>query len=430
MVKKIIVSVLVGGLILSGCNQTKVMTTSSKVSDTVGEATQPVTLPTTQLTQTKTQTETQAVTQGVTQGVTQIVTQSTTFPISSQTGGSIGSSPDLKSLEGIREYLAGEWVFDGRLLYVSDVVCNLTIDEALNFQISFHDTHTDVIKGDYQGKIKLEKENTGPADVPDRLQIELTNSNELGGEFFYLHRTLYDGKYVMAWYTTGQQNSIFDLLSSDELVEMPSEIIFEKKTDVTSKATLRKNAEFYAVYWGKGDQGKSLWLDDVIWTPIEDEDVTPVYPPEMTAYQNDSYESVLYRIQPDQINEVMGDDLFPGSVYFVGTDKSGRIKEFISAGRKRFLEESAGNAALEIKEMIFAITKDIVEIQERLEAGMSLLIEEDTTLIEGKECYLIALGTNHEDKFTRELFYAVNLNTEAVYRYDVLTDSWEIVAVG
>ena len=363
--------------------------------------------------------------------MTQAATQGATQPNSSQTGTTIGSSPDLNSVEGIKEYLAGEWVFDGSLLYVSDIVCNLKIDEDLNFQVSFNNTYTDEFKGEYKGKIKLEKKYAKPGAVPDLLQIELTKASDQGGEFFYLHRTIYDGKYVMAWYTTGRQSSIFDLLSQDEINSMPSEIIFEKKTDVIAKTTLRKNDEFYAVYWGKGNQGKSLWLDDVQWTPSEEDDVAPLYPLEMTVYQNNVYESVLYQIIPDQIKEVTGDDLFPGSVYFVSTDKSGRIKAFISAERKEFLEESAVDAASEIKEMIFAIiTNDIVEIQELLESGMSILIDEDTTFIEGEECYLVALGTDHGDSFTRELFYAVNINTEQVYRYDVLTDTWEIVAVG
>lgn len=439
---KVITAVLIFGSVLTGCSaprsgagaviETKPLTSSSNATATLGTTEQPVIPITTQsVTQPMTQAGTQAATQTVTQTATQTVVQSNTQPLISQPEDDLILAPDLKSLDGLKKYLAGDWVFDGRSMYLSDVVCNLLIDDSLNFQLSFYDAYEKKSKGDYSGQIKLERLYANPGDVPDLLTIELKDTNDLGGEFFYLHRTNYGGKFVMAWFTTGRESSIFDKLGSEEFAEIPREIIFEKKTETKSRLLPRKNAEFYAVYWGKGSKGKALWLDDVRWIPKEEHDFAPVYPLEMIEYENDVYESVLYSISPDQIKDITGDDLFPGSVYFVATDKAGRIKEFVQAERKKFLEDSNAEYNSEIKEMIWAIiTNDIVEVREYLDAGMSILIEAETVTLDGDECYQVSLGTGDDERFTREIYYAVNLNTEQVYRYDPLTDKWEAVPLG
>ena len=73
------------------------------------------------------------------------------------------------------------------------------------------------------------------------------------------------------------------------------------------------------------------------------------------------------------------------------------------------------------------VENDVQEIQEYLNAGMSMLFHEETIRLDGKDCYQIALGTNHEGHFVQEVFYAVNTITRQVYRYDVITDVWESV---
>ncbi|NLB82649.1 MAG: hypothetical protein GX791_00220 [Synergistaceae bacterium] len=81
--------------------------------------------------------------------------------------------------------------------------------------------------------------------------------------------------------------------------------------------------------------------------------------------------------------------------------------------------------------MIYEIVEnDVEEIREYLNAGMAILFTGETAVIEDEECYLVMLGTNHEDHFVREIIYAVNTVTRQVYRFDVLNDTWEPVAMG
>lgn len=340
------------------------------------------------------------------------------------------SRQDFSSEEGIREYLQGKWVYD--YYYYGDVLCTMDIDEDLNVALSFENSYSDGPKGDYSGKITLDRFYAKPDEAPDLICIELENTEEPGGDFFFLHRTIYDDKRVMSWFFAGNGNSVFDLLVPDDTENIrstPDELIFEKTTGEKSQEKPRKNDEFYAVYWATGSDKKSLWLDDVWWTPTEEENAAQDYPQKMTYYETDIAESILYAIAPEEIGEVLGEDLTEGAVYFVTTDEGGNVTSFISAERKKFIEESSLNS--EAETLIYEIIEnDVEEIREYLNAGMAILFTGETAVIEDEECYLVMLGTNHEGHFVREVMYAVNTVTRQVYRFDVLNDTWEPVAMG
>lgn len=343
---------------------------------------------------------------------------------------------------GIKKYLEGEWVFNNP--YISDLTCKMKIDKDLNVQLYFYGDYADSFKGNYSGKIKFEKVNAEADELPDAISIELNDSEWPGGDYFFLHRTIYNGKRVMALFFAGNGNGIFDILGDvDNFIYGPDEIIFEKTSGEISKLAPSKNDKFEAVYWGKAKDGKSLWLDDVQWAP-KNEDLDTIYPWPMIAYDNYIRESVLYSIVAEKRQDILGDDLFPGQVYYVETDEEGRIKHFISAEFKRFLEESQDDYFFEennyyfedgsedfmdpeFKDLIFSILIDIDEIQEYLAGGMSILVTGETTVIDGGECYDIALGTNHGESFVREIHYSVNFYNRQVYRLDFMNNVWEIV---
>lgn len=70
----------------------------------------------------------------------------------------------------------------------------------------------------------------------------------------------------------------------------------------------------------------------------------------------------------------------------------------------------------------------IVEVQDALMAGMSMMIDGSTEFIDGEEHLCIALGTEHEENFVREQFYAVSWYS--VYRMDAVTGDWVAVGFG
>ena len=169
---------------------------------------------------------------------------------------------DLASEEGIREYLTGEWIFDKK--HISYVVCKMSIDEELMVNFSFHDTYANELKGDYKGQIKFDRQYANLDEAPDLLTIELMDTDYPGGDFFFLHRTIYDGKVAMSWFFAGNGNCIFDMLADiDNFEYAPGEIIFEKVGGEESQLPLRKNETFHGVFWGKEAKGEGLWIDDV-----------------------------------------------------------------------------------------------------------------------------------------------------------------------
>mgnify|MGYP001428546800 FL=1 len=59
--------------------------------------------------------------------------------------------------------------------------------------------------------------------------------------------------------------------------------------------------------------------------------------------------------------------------------------------------------------------------QDYINSGMSVLYTGETEVIDGKPCMVFALGTDRDDQFVRERYYAVCDNL--VYSYDAEGDA-------
>ena len=102
---------------------------------------------------------------------------------------------NLDTEESIKEYLVGEWVFDKN--YISDVLCKMNIDEDLNLQLSFSNSKED-FKDNYLGKIILDRLYANENELPDLISIELLDTDNPGGDFFFSSRTISDQEQVMS----------------------------------------------------------------------------------------------------------------------------------------------------------------------------------------------------------------------------------------
>ena len=68
------------------------------------------------------------------------------------------------------------------------------------------------------------------------------------------------------------------------------------------------------------------------------------------------------------------------------------------------------------------------EVSYYLGLGMSLWYTGTEEYIEGRNCPVFILGTDHEDYFTKEHYYAVGDNV--VYYYDPSGDAWLLLGAG
>ena len=88
-------------------------------------------------------------------------------------------------------------------------------------------------------------------------------------------------------------------------------------------------------------------------------------------------------------------------------------------------ENSSVNANEKDIEIAYSVLAENEEIKSLLESGMVIAYAGYTENIDGRECYVFVLGTDHEDHIVNEYFYGVCDNL--IYVYDVLDDSWNAV---
>ena len=105
--------------------------------------------------------------------------------------------------------------------------------------------------------------------------------------------------------------------------------------------------------------------------------------------------------------------------------ENGRLQEV--AGVFDFTEYDDGTDSKNI-EIATEILYGVAEVRDALDAGMTLLYTGDMQEVDGRECFIFALGTEHSEQFVCEQFYAVCDNL--VYAYDALNDGWSVVSFG
>ncbi|HAX83998.1 MAG TPA: hypothetical protein DCY15_05905 [Ruminococcaceae bacterium] len=75
-----------------------------------------------------------------------------------------------------------------------------------------------------------------------------------------------------------------------------------------------------------------------------------------------------------------------------------------------------------------SILLDSDEIKYYIDKGMTLQYTGRTQEIDGRSCWIFALGTDHGDNFVREFYYGVCDNL--IYSYDAVSDSWNVLGAG
>lgn len=68
------------------------------------------------------------------------------------------------------------------------------------------------------------------------------------------------------------------------------------------------------------------------------------------------------------------------------------------------------------------------EVRYYLDLGMSVQYTGGHEIVDERECWVFALGTEQDDQFVRERYYAVSDNQ--IYVYDAFTDAWQMLGAG
>lgn len=77
----------------------------------------------------------------------------------------------------------------------------------------------------------------------------------------------------------------------------------------------------------------------------------------------------------------------------------------------------------------YGLLSEASEVQYYMGLGMTLQYTGQTQIIDGRSCWIFALGTEHDDgQFVREHLYGVCDNL--IYTYDALSDTWSVLGAG
>ena len=79
-------------------------------------------------------------------------------------------------------------------------------------------------------------------------------------------------------------------------------------------------------------------------------------------------------------------------------------------------------------QMCYEILFGADEVRHYMDRGMSLVYLNKKEKINGRPCWIFALGTNRDDQFVTEQLYGVCDNL--IYAYDTVSDSWQALGMG
>ena len=91
-------------------------------------------------------------------------------------------------------------------------------------------------------------------------------------------------------------------------------------------------------------------------------------------------------------------------------------------------EDGNGEADIDANVQIaYEILTENEEIKNYIDLGMVVQYTGATEEIDGRQCYVFSVGTDHGDYVVTEFFYAVCDNL--IYSYDAINDGWSTVGI-
>ena len=198
------------------------------------------------------------------------------------------------------------------------------------------------------------------------------------------------------------------------------------------------------------EDGRFLALEEALQQAVTDisalEQAVCAFVSEMQLGTCEELSSLAFYMEEDDMPVFMigavvncGEDMIPWPAFF--TWKNGEVAwqgehplplEQVSTlwdelSCLQSMRQYDGAATISEKEAV-ALLCEIYEVQQYLAQGMKMMIDGQTAFINGEHCGCIVLGTEHEEMFVNEIYYAVTY--DIVYRMNELTGEWEEVAFG
>lgn len=181
--------------------------------------------------------------------------------------------------------------------------------------------------------------------------------------------------------------------------------------------------ELYAIVTTRADRSASVYPAD-----ITDGGKYNVHT-EKVLYKGKGTDCFLLRCNISELHSnvsilfTTGDEHFSVNPILSGTTRSIDISDCYD-----FSIYSGGNGMQDDVMIAYGLLLEADEVRHYTDLGMSLQYTGQTQIIDGRSCWIFALGTEHDGQFIRELYYGVCDNL--IYSYDAVNDTWSVLGAG
>lgn len=182
--------------------------------------------------------------------------------------------------------------------------------------------------------------------------------------------------------------------------------------------------ELYAVVTTRENRSASVYHADM------NNDGTYDVHTDKILYKGKGTDCILLRCNPSELHSNV-------SILFTAGDEHFYVNPMISGANGRlnntycydFSVYSDDEGISDDVINAYCLLSETDEVKYYTDLGMSLKYTGQTQNINGQECQIFAIGTNHEEQFVKEIFYAVS-KQDKIYFYDVISDKWDLLGNG
>ena len=182
--------------------------------------------------------------------------------------------------------------------------------------------------------------------------------------------------------------------------------------------------ELYAVVTTREDRSASVYPADMNNGGTYDVHTDKI------LYKGKGTDCILLRCNPSELHSNV-------SILFTAGDEHFYVNPMISGANGRldntycydFSVYSDNEGISDDVIIAYCLLSETDEVKYYTDLGMSLKYTGQTQNINGQECQIFAIGTNHEEQFVNEIFYAVS-KQDKIYFYDVISDKWDLLGNG
>lgn len=176
-------------------------------------------------------------------------------------------------------------------------------------------------------------------------------------------------------------------------------------------------AELYAVVTTRKDRSASVYPADV------NEEGTYDVHMEKPLYKGKGTDCFLLYCNMSEVHSNVSIAIQTGDErFFVNPMISGKDGRLENLDCYDFSMYTDGNETQDDVMIAYGLLLEADEVQSYVNLGMTLQYTGQIQVIDGRSCWIFALGTDHEEQFVRELYYGVCDNL--IYSYDAITDTW------